>query len=242
MTRVLVVDDDPAIRRALELNLRAHGYRVTCAATGEDALARAELEHPELIVLDLGLPGIDGVEVLRTVRTHDDVPVIVLTARHDERDKVVALDAGADDFLIKPFGVGELLARMRAILRRTPLGGSQPKAGSSGAAPVDVVETPDFTIDLRRKSATTKDGTPTRLTPIEWAIVEHLCRNEGQLVSQRDLITAVWDADFDPDRALVRVHLQHIRRKLEPNPSAPCYFLTEPGLGLRFQSRGSVVS
>ena len=180
MTRILVVDDEPQILRALATNLRARGYDVDLAPTGEKALELAARKHPELVILDLGLPGIDGVDVIRGLRGWTSVPIVVLSVREREADKVAALDAGADDYVTKPFGMDELLARLRAALRR--------------AVPAEdeaVVETPDFTVDLADKRVT-RDGTEVRLTPTEWQIVELLVRNPGKLVSQRQLLQDVW--------------------------------------------------
>jgi len=222
--RILVVDDEAPIRRALSVNLRARGYTVDLAESGERALEVAAVEHPDLVVLDLGLPGIDGVEVIRGLRGWTAVPIIVLSVRETERDKVDALDAGADDYVTKPFGMNELLARMRAALRRglTP-DGDEP-----------VVTTPDFAIDLTAKRAT-RGGKDAKLTPTEWALVEALVRNRGKLVSQRWLLQAVWGPAYDKETNYLRVHFANIRRKLEPEPSRPRYFVTEPGMGYRFE-------
>jgi two-component system KDP operon response regulator KdpE len=222
--RILVVDDEAPIRRALSVNLRARGYTVDLAESGERALEVAAVEHPDLVVLDLGLPGIDGVEVIRGLRGWTAVPIIVLSVRETERDKVDALDAGADDYVTKPFGMNELLARMRAALRRglTP-DGDEP-----------VVTTPDFAIDLTAKRAT-RGGKDAKLTPTEWALVEALVRNRGKLVSQRWLLQAVWGPAYDKETNYLRVHFANIRRKLEPQPSRPRYFVTEPGMGYRFE-------
>ena len=223
MTRILVVDDEPQILRALGTNLRARGYEVDLAATGEKALELAARKHPDLVVLDLGLPGIDGIEVIRGLRGWTDVPIVVLSVREAETDKVAALDAGADDYVTKPFGMDELLARLRAALRR--------------AAPADeeaVVETPDFTVDLAAKRVT-RDGAEVRLTPTEWQIVEVLVRNPGKLVSQRQLLQEVWGPQYERETNYLRVYLAQIRRKLEPDPARPRYFVTEPGMGYRFE-------
>ena len=223
MTRVLVVDDEPQMLRALGVNLRARGYEVDLAGTGEAGLRLAAEHHPDLVVLDLGLPGMDGVEVIAGLRGWTAVPILVLSARHEERDKVRALDAGADDYVTKPFGMDELLARMRASLRR--------------AAPAEedaVVMTPDFTVDLAAKRVTTAEG-EVRLTPTEWAIVELLVRHPGKLVSQRQLLQGVWGPTYERETNYLRVYLAQIRRKLEPDPSRPRYFVTEPRIGYRFE-------
>jgi two-component system KDP operon response regulator KdpE len=222
MTRVLVVDDEPGVLRALGTNLRARGYVVDLAISGEAALESAARHHPDVVVLDLGLPGIDGVEVVRGLRGWTETPIIVLSARDRETDKVAALDAGADDYVTKPFGMDELLARLRAALRR--------------AAPrheLAVVTTRDLTIDLAAKRVVAGEHV-VRLTPIEWGIVETLVRYAGKLVSGRQLLQEVWGPQYGEETNYLRVHMAHIRRKLEPEPSRPRYFLTEAGLGYRF--------
>ena len=232
MTRVLVVDDEPQILRALGINLRARGYAVDLAPDGETALTLAARHHPDVVVLDLGLPGIDGVEVIRGLRGWSTVPIVVLSVRDAERDKVAALDAGADDYVTKPFGMDELLARLRAALRRAAPAEEEP-----------VVVTPDFTIDLsakrvRRPTPGDKegDGEEVRLTPTEWHLVEVLVRHRGKLVSQRQLLQEVWGPEYHDETAYLRVHMANVRRKLEPEPGRPRYFLTEPGMGYRFES------
>jgi two-component system KDP operon response regulator KdpE len=223
VTRILAVDDEPQILRALATNLRARGYEVDLAQTGEAALALAARTHPDLVVLDLGLPGMDGIEVIQGLRGWTSVPVIVLSVREGERDKVAALDAGADDSVTKPFGMDELLARLRAALRR--------------AAPAEeqaVVETDDFTVDLAAKRVTTPEG-EIRLTPTEWHLVEVLVRNAGRLVTQRQLLQEVWGPQYETETNYLRVYLAQIRRKLEPNPARPRYFITEAGMGYRFE-------
>jgi two-component system KDP operon response regulator KdpE len=222
--RVLVVDDEPQIRRALGVNLRARGFDVDLADTGERALDLAARHHPDVVVLDLGLPGMDGVEVIEGLRGWTQVPIIVLSVREGERDKVVALDAGADDYVTKPFGMDELLARLRAALRR--------------ASPADedaVIATPDFTIDLAAKRVTNAAGEEVRLTPTEWQIVEVLVRHSGKLVSQRQLLQEVWGPAYETETNYLRVFIAQVRRKLEPQPSRPRYFVTEPGMGYRFE-------
>ena len=233
MTRILVVDDEPQILRALAANLRARDYDVDVAATGEDALVRAADHPPDLVVLDLGLPGISGIEVIEGLRGWSRVPILVLSAREQERAKIDALDAGADDYVTKPFGMGELLARIRAALRR-----------DQRDIDVAVVETADFTVDLAAKRVVRTglvgpaDGDEVRLTPIEWGLVEALVRNAGKLVGQRALLQQVWGPEYGTETHYLRVHMAHIRRKLEPDPSHPRYFLTEPGMGYRFEVDG----
>ena len=223
MTRLLLIDDERPFVRALGLALKAMGYDVVTAATGRDGVDEAASTHPDLVVLDLGLPDMDGVEVLQAVRAWSQVPVIVLSARQEDRAKVAALDAGADDYVTKPFSMDELLARVRATLRRGLPGEQQP-----------VVETADFRIDLAAKRVTGRDGNDVRLTPTEWGIVEVLVRNRGKLVSQRQLLQEVWGPRYEKETDYVRVYLAAIRRKLEPEPPRPRYFLTEPGMGYRF--------
>jgi two-component system KDP operon response regulator KdpE len=223
MSRVLVVDDEPQIRRALGINLRARGYDVDLAEDGEHALALAAKHHPDVVVLDLGLPGIDGVEVIRGLRGWTRVPIVVLSVRDAEAVKVAALDAGADDYVTKPFGMDELLARLRAAVRRATPGEEEA-----------VVETPDFSIDLAAKRVT-RDGVEIRLTPTEWHVVEVLVRNRGKLVAQRQLLQEVWGPEYHDETNYLRVFMAQVRRKLEPDPSHPRYFHTEPGMGYRFE-------
>ncbi|MEO8692944.1 MAG: response regulator transcription factor [Acidimicrobiales bacterium] len=229
MTRVLVVDDEPQIRRALLLNLKARGYDVLEAATGEAAVQATASEHPDLVLLDLGLPGMSGLDVIIALRGWTQVPIIVLTVRDDERAKVSAFDAGADDYVTKPFGMDELLARLRAALRR-----------SSPGVQVATVETAAWTLDRSAHTVVGKsDDELIRLTPTEWAIAEYLTRYPRRLVTQRQLVDAVWGPTYEPDANLLRVHLAHIRRKLEPDASRPRYFITEPGVGYRFEPDGA---
>jgi two-component system KDP operon response regulator KdpE len=223
VTRILVVDDEPAIRRALAVNLKARGYEVDLAPTGEDALRRASTHHPDLVLLDLGLPGIDGVTVVRGLRGWSTVPIVVLSVRDAEADKVAALDAGADDYVTKPFGMDELLARVRAGLRR-----HQPSPEQA------VVQTADFTIDLAAAKVQ-RDGHEVHLTPTEWALVEQLVRNPGRLLTQRWLLQHVWGPQYERETNYLRVYMAQVRRKLEPDPSRPRYFVTEPGMGYRFE-------
>jgi two-component system KDP operon response regulator KdpE len=226
VTRVLVVDDEPQILRALVTNLRARGYDVDAAGTGEIALQLAARHRPDLVVLDLGLPDITGLDVIAGLRGWTDVPIVILSARETEREKVAALDAGADDYVTKPFGMGELLARLRAALRRVaPTTAEEPS-----------VTTPDFTVDFVTKRIH-RNGQEVKLTPTEWHMVEVLVHNAGKLVAQRQLLQAVWGPEYGTETNYLRVHMAHIRRKLEPEPSRPRYFLTEPGMGYRFEAR-----
>jgi two-component system, OmpR family, KDP operon response regulator KdpE len=223
-SRVLVVDDESPMLRALGTNLRARGYQVDLTHTGEEALQLAARHRPDAVILDLGLPGISGIEVIEGLRGWTAVPIIILSARGAEHDKVAALDAGADDYVTKPFGMDELLARLRAALRRI-----------APAPESAMVETADFTVDLAAKRVTGADG-EVRLTPTEWGLVEVLVRNAGKLVSQRQLLQDVWGPQYGEETNYLRVHMAHIRRKLEPDPSRPRYFITEPGMGYRFEA------
>jgi two-component system, OmpR family, KDP operon response regulator KdpE len=223
VSRVLVVDDEPQLLRALGTNLKARGYDVDIAPSGEEALVLAARTHPDVVVLDLGLPGIDGTEVIRGLRGWTSIPIIVLSVRETEGDKVAALDAGADDYVTKPFGMDELLARLRAALRR--------------AAPGDeeaTVETDHFVVDLGAKRVTTAAG-EVRLTPTEWHIVEVLVRHPGKLVTQRQLLQQVWGPQYEKETNYLRVYLAQIRQKLEPDPTRPRYFITEARMGYRFE-------
>jgi two-component system KDP operon response regulator KdpE len=222
VTRILVVDDEPQIRRALTTNLRARGFEVDEAASGEDALRAAARDRPDLVVLDLGLPGMDGIDVVHGLRGWTTVPILVLSARDDETAKVAALDAGADDYVTKPFGMDELLARVRAGLRRAMPADEEP-----------TVSTEHFVVDLAAKRVI-RGTQDVHLTPTEWAVVEVLVRNPGKLVSQRQLLQEVWGPQYGRETNYLRLYLAQIRRKLEPVPSRPRYFLTEPGMGYRF--------
>ena len=225
MTRVLVVEDERGLRRALGINLRARDYEVTLAADGRSALTAASRQPPDVVVLDLGLPDIDGVEVIEALRGWSQAPIIVLSARSGEPDKVVALDAGADDYVTKPFGMDELLARLRAALRRTATTDELP-----------VIDTEDFSVDLAAKQAFGSDGDPIRLTPTEWHVLEVLVRNEGRLVSQRQLLQEVWGPAYETETNYLRVYVAQLRRKLEADPSHPRHLITEPGMGYRFSA------
>jgi two-component system KDP operon response regulator KdpE len=224
VNRILVVDDDQPLVRALSISLRARGYEIDVAGSGEEALDSAAHRHPDVILLDLGLPGIDGVDVIRGLRGWSQVPVIVLSARHQGAAKVEALDAGADDYVTKPFAMDELLARIRAALRRVVGTEVEPR-----------VETADFVIDLAAMRAT-RDGETVHLTPKEWDVVALLVRHAGRLVSQRQILQEVWGPEYVKETEYLRVLLARVRRKLERDPSHPVHFLTEPGLGYRFEA------
>ncbi|MEB3050778.1 response regulator [Mycolicibacter sp. MYC123] len=224
-TRVLVVDDEPQILRALKINLSVRGYEVVTAATGAGALRAAAEQRPDVVILDLGLPDISGIEVLAGLRGWLTVPVIVLSARTDSADKVEALDAGADDYVTKPFGMDEFLARLRAAARR-----------NAATAEIDqpIVETASFTVDLAAKKVT-KDGGEVHLTPTEWGMLEMLVRNRGKLVGRDELLTQVWGPAYAKETQYLRVYLAQLRRKLENDPSNPKHLLTEAGMGYRFE-------
>jgi two-component system, OmpR family, KDP operon response regulator KdpE len=224
MTRVLVVDDEPQILRALRINLRVRHYEVDTASSGEQALVVAGRFPPDLVVLDLGLPDMDGVDVIAGLRGWTSAPIIVLSGRADSADKVQALDAGADDYVTKPFGIEELLARMRALARRAGAGEELP-----------VIRLGDVTIDLAAKRVTGAVGSDIRLTPTEWHLLEVLLRNPGKLLSQKQLLTDVWGPGYDSAGGNLRLYMAQLRRKLEPDPTRPRWFITEPGMGYRYQ-------
>ena len=224
MTRVLVVDDEPQILRALAINLRARGYDVRTAGTGTEALTVAAAHGPELVVLDLGLPDMEGTDVIAGLRGWTSVPILVLSGRSDSTDKVEALDAGADDYVTKPFGMDELLARMRAMVRR---------AGQvEDEAPV--VQLGKNTIDLVSRKVV-RDGSEVRLTPTEWHLLEVLVRHPGRLLSQRMLLDEVWGPGYETAQGNLRLYMGQLRRKLEPDPGRPRHLLNEPGMGYRFE-------
>ena len=224
MTRVLVVDDEPQIVRALQINLKARGYEVHLAGSGTAALKVAAQNPPELVILDLGLPDFDGVDVIRGLRGWTEAPILVLSGRTDQTDKVEALDAGADDYVTKPFGIDELLARMRAVLRRSSIAQDQPVVTVGGA-----------TVDLAAKRVTLESGEDIRLTPTEWHLLEVLVRHPGKLMSQRQLLTEVWGPGYETASGNLRFYMGQLRRKLEPDPARPKHLLTEPGMGYRFE-------
>ncbi|MBY4036476.1 response regulator [Rhodococcus fascians] len=222
--RALVVDDEPQIVRALRINLNVRGFEVVSAATGGEALRVAANFHPDIVILDLGLPDIDGIDVIAGLRGWTDVPILVLSARTDSADTVEALDAGADDFVTKPFGMDELLARLRAALRRGPQ-----------SVPDPVVETADFTVDLAAKTVV-RQGENVHLTRTEWGVLELLVRNEGKLVSQKEILRTVWGPGHERETHYLRIYLGQLRQKLERDPAAPVHLITETGMGYRFVS------
>ncbi|MFI7245901.1 response regulator [Streptomyces qinglanensis] len=228
MHRVLVVDDEPQIVRALVINLKARKYEVDAAHDGATALRLAADRHPDAVVLDLGLPDMDGVDVIHGIRGWTRVPILVLSARQTSDEKVEALDAGADDYVTKPFGMDELLARLRAAVRR-----AEPPAGMPEGA--GVIETRTFTVDLAAKKVH-RDGGDVRLTPTEWHLLEVLVRSPGRLVSQKQLLREVWGPSYGTETNYLRVYMAQLRRKLEADPSHPRHFVTEAGMGYRFET------
>ncbi|MEU5871379.1 response regulator [Glycomyces sp. NPDC047369] len=223
MIKVLVVDDEPQIARALRINLSAHGYEVTTAADGAQALRVAAAVVPDLVVLDLGLPDMDGAEVIEGLRGWSKAPILVLSGRAASAEKIAALDAGADDYVTKPFDIGELLARVRAATRRSGPGADSPV---TAIGPV--------TVDLAAREVR-RDGDEVRLTPTEWQLLEVLLRNPGKLVSQRELLHRVWGPNYDRETNYLRQYMAQLRRKLEADPARPVHLLTEPGMGYRFR-------
>ncbi|MFI6179014.1 response regulator [Nonomuraea sp. NPDC051191] len=221
MTRILVVDDEPQILRALRINLVARHYDVTIAADGASALRAAVDAAPDLVILDLGLPDLDGVEVIHGLRGWSGIPIIVLSGRAGNQDKIEALDAGADDYVTKPFGIDELLARVRAVTRRTAI----------QEAELASIRIGDHVIDLTNKTI----SGDVRLTPTEWHILDLLLRHPGKLISQRRVLTEVWGATFVKETHYLRQYMAQIRRKLERDPSRPVHLITEPGMGYRFR-------
>lgn len=222
MTHILVVEDDPALRRSLTLNLTARGYSVDETGNGEDALRLAGRRVPDIVLVDLGLPTMSGLEVIRGLRVWADMPIIVLSARGAERDKVDALDAGANDYVTKPFGVEELMARLRSAER---VRASQRPANGQ-------LRTAHFTVDIAAHKVVS-GGVEIHLTPIEWALLKHLSLRPGNLVTQTELLRAVWGPEYEQKTNYLRVHITHLRKKIEPDPSKPLYLTTEPGMGYR---------
>ncbi|MFF4642529.1 response regulator [Streptomyces sp. NPDC001389] len=226
MIKVLVVEDDPQLVRALRINLEARTFEVETASDGKAALRLTFASKPDVIVLDLGLPDIDGVDVIKEVRKTRGVPILVLSARHTSEEKIQALDAGADDYVTKPFSMDELLARLRAAARRGEASAPSPD--------ISVVTTEDFTVDLIAKKVR-RGSRSVRLTPTEWHLLEILITNPGRLVSQRKLLLEVWGPTYSEHTNYLRVYMAQLRRKLEADPSHPRYLITEPGMGYRFE-------
>ncbi|MCX5205136.1 response regulator transcription factor [Streptomyces sp. NBC_00237] len=228
MSRVLVVEDDPQLVRALVINLQAREFGVDAAPDGASALRIAAARQPDAILLDLGLPDMDGIDVIKALRAWTKAPVLVLSARRSSPEKIEAFEAGADDYLTKPFSMDELLARLRASLRRTHPGREAPEEAA-------VVDTGDFSVNLVAKKVS-RDGHDVRLTPTEWQLLEILICNPGRLISQRRLLQDVWGPAHARNTNYLRVYMAQLRRKLEPDPSHPRYLITEPGMGYRFEA------
>ena len=223
MTRILVVDDEPQMLRALRINLQARGYEVHTAPDGAAALAAARTTRPDLMVLDLGLPDMDGVDVIEALRAWTPMPIVVLSGRSDQRDKVFALDAGADDYVTKPFGINELLARVRAVTRRRVRPG--PVSGRIGG----------FEIDIANHRVIAPDGTPVHLTKTEWQLIEVFVAEPGKLFSHRHLLQTVWGPTYHSETQYLRQYMAQLRRKFEEDPARPRHLITEPGMGYRLQ-------
>jgi len=222
--KILVVDDDPQIRRVMKATLVGHGYEVTEARTGEEALEGLSGEMPNLVLLDMNMPGIGGLETCRAIRAGSDIPVIILSVRNSEKDKVAALDAGADDYVTKPFGIEELLARIRAAIRRSP---SSPEGGPRTFA------SGDLEIDFETRHVRAQ-GRDVRLTPKEFDLLRYLVMHAGKPVPHRELLQAVWGPDYGDEPEYLRVFVNQVRKKIEANPSKPRYIVTEPWVGYRF--------
>ncbi|MHC1758262.1 MAG: response regulator [Negativicutes bacterium] len=223
--RVLVIDDEPQIRKLLRVSLGAHGYDVHESMSGMDSVMQAADIKPDLVILDLGLPDIDGKEVVRRLREWSDVPILILTARDQEKEKIDALDAGADDYITKPFSMGELLARMRVSVRRSTHTGEDP-----------VIQCGDLSIDLAQRRVTV-DTQEIKLTPTEYDIIKILAQNAGKVLTHRQLLKAVWGDTYSDDTHYIRVYIGQLRRKIEPNPTQPRYIITESGVGYRLMTR-----
>jgi two-component system KDP operon response regulator KdpE len=222
---ILVVDDEPQIRRVMRSTLSAHGYVITEAKTGEEALEFVRKERPDLVLLDVNMPGMGGIETCREIRRSSDAPIIMLTVRNAERDKVAALDAGADDYVVKPFGIEELLARIRAALRRYSPGDAVPPFVSK-----------DVTIDFESRTVAVR-GRSVHLTPKEYDVLKHLVANQGKPLTHRRLLQSVWGPDYGEETENLRVVITQLRKKIEADPAQPKYILTEPWIGYRFQPR-----
>jgi len=224
MTSVLVIDDETALLRALRINLSARDYTVHTATDGISGLAVMARDHPDVVIVDLGLPDMDGTDVIAGIRGWSTAPIIVLSARGEEAQKVHALDAGADDYVTKPFGMNELLARLRAATRRIGPTTDEP-----------IVDVGDFVIDLASKRVALRGGEPVRVTPTEWQLLEVLARHRGRLVTSRQLLQQVWGPAYETETHYLRVYMAQLRRKLEPDPARPRHLLTEPGMGYRLR-------
>jgi two-component system, OmpR family, KDP operon response regulator KdpE len=220
---ILVVDDEPAIRRFLRASLGAHGYSITEAVSGEDALKTAATSRQDIVILDLGLPDIDGVEVTRRLREWTTIPIIILSVREHENDKIAALDAGADDYLTKPFGIGELMARMRVALRRTAQDTDEPVFESNG-----------LLIDFVHREVKLNDQLVT-LTPTEYDLLRTLVKHAGKVLTHRQLLRTVWGNSYESETHILQVNISNLRHKIEPDPFRPVFIVTEPGVGYRFK-------
>ncbi|HEY5527375.1 MAG TPA: response regulator transcription factor [Candidatus Anoxymicrobiaceae bacterium] len=222
--RILVIDDEPEIRKLLRVALGAHGFHMLEAGSGREGLERAALDHPDLIILDMGLPDIDGLEVVKSLREWSTAPIIILSVREQEDQKIAALDAGASDYVTKPFNMGELMARIRVAFRNLV-----PQANTP------IVEIGGLHMDLYARK-TTVDGKEVRFTPTEYEVLKYLAINAGKVITHRQLLTHVWGADYTPDIQYLRVYIGQLRKKIEPNPSNPSYIITEPGVGYRLST------
>lgn len=222
--KILIVDDERAIRRFLRASLTANGYTILEAASGAEAIQILTEDHPDLVILDIGLPDQDGIQVTRLLREWSEIPVIILSVRDQEGDKIAALDAGADDYLTKPFGVGELLARIRVALRRAAKPAGEP-----------VIQVDELTVDLSRRIVLWNDG-ELSLTPTEYELLRALVQNAGKVMTHQQLIRMVWGAGYEDESHLLRVNISNLRHKIEPDPSQPRFILTEPGVGYRFRA------
>jgi len=230
LATILVVDDEPQIRRVMRASLASQGYVITEARSGEEALEQLRGKQPDLVILDVNMPGIGGLEACREIRERSDVPIIMLTVRSGERDKVLALDAGADDYVVKPFGIEELLARIRAALRR-----------ASAPDPLAPVNSPDLQIDFERRKVVVR-GQAVRLTPKEFGLLRQLVANAGKPLSHRGLLQAVWGPDYGEETEYLRVFINQLRKKIEPDPKNPRYICTEPWIGYRFELPAATAS
>lgn len=224
--RILIIDDEPQIRKLLKVTLQAHQYATHEAATGEEGVLQASVVHPDLIVLDLGLPDLSGMEVLGRIRDWSSAPIIVLTAKDQEESKIAALDSGADDYVTKPFSMGELVARIRVALRHVAKSVNEP-----------IIQAGELTIDLAQRIVEL-NGERVKLTPIEYDLLKTLASNAGKVMTQRQLLQQVWGGQHDESEShYLRVYIGHLRKKLEEDPTRPKFIVTEPGIGYRFMSR-----